>query len=383
MRLKSLEYAQHKGEPEEWTLHGLTLRDVNLLVGKNASGKSRILNVIHNLARGISDRHTLLDGHFRTVFEHNGSEVAYELEVRHGIVVRETFRIDGDTKLDRGLGGKGTILAVREKKRIEFQTPENRLAVHARRDSIQHPFFEDLHSWAGSLYHYAFGTPLGQERLHMSFNGESEPNGETRIDPRDSSQVVLIFRKGREDFSDEFLGAVREDFGAIGYSIDEVGIGTPRGYRGLTPAIGEVAGIYVKETDLPGITDQTDMSQGMFRALSVIVQVNYSVLAGAPSCILIDDIGEGLDFDRSCNLIDVLIRKAENSSVQLIMATNDRFVMNRVPLEAWSVVDRKGNHVEIRDYENSREIFDNFRFTGLNNFDFLAFDYLHAGVTDE
>ena len=65
---------------------------------------------------------------------------------------------------------------------------------------------------------------------------------------------------------------------------------------------------------------------GMFRALSIIVQVNYSVLADTPSCILIDDIGEGLDFERSCDLIDVLISKAKNSSVQLLMATNDRFV---------------------------------------------------------
>jgi len=69
--------------------------------------------------------------------------------------------------------------------------------------------------------------------------------------------------------------------------------------------------MYVREADLPGITDQHSMSQGMFRALSIIVQVNYSVLADTPSCILIDDIGEGLDFERSCDLIDVLMSKAQ------------------------------------------------------------------------
>ncbi len=121
----------------------------------------------------------------------------------------------------------------------------------------------------------------------------------------------------------------------------------------------------------------------MFRALSIIIQINYVVLADTPSCILIDDIGEGLDFDRSCCLIDVLISKAENSSVQLLMATNDRFVMNQVPLEYWSILDRQANHVTIRNYLNSKEIFDNFKFTGLNNFDFLAFDYLHAGKRNE
>lgn len=382
MRLKSLEYAEYEGEPAEWTLHGLTLQDVNLLVGKNASGKSRILNVIHNLARGITGLRPLSNGHFTAVFENNGIETKYELKLSGEKVVLEHFAIDGDPKLERGPGGAGWIEAVKEDRKIEFQTPENQLAVLARRDRLQHPFFEELHRWAGSLYHYAFGTPLGRYNYAIFAKNESEDGG-SKVDAKDSSGVVVIFRKGIDDFGDAFVNAVREDFGTVGYCVSEVGLVRPRDVKVHGPIAGEVSGMYVQEADLPAVTDQSSMSQGMFRVLSIIVQVNYSVLADTPSCILVDDIGEGLDFDRSCNLIDLLVQKAQNSSVQLVMATNDRFVMNRVPLEAWSVVDRQGNHVEIRNYENSKEIFDNFRFTGLNNFDFLAFDYLHAGATDE
>jgi hypothetical protein len=51
-----------------------------------------------------------------------------------------------------------------------------------------------------------------------------------------------------------------------------------------------------------------------------------------PATILIDDIGEGLDFDRSSRLIKLLIEIAEkNENIRLIMSTNDRFVMNAVP----------------------------------------------------
>ena len=377
MRLKSFEYSQFKGAPEEWTLCGLTLRDVNLLVGKNASGKSRILKVIHRLALAIAGKRPLSDSHFILVFDENGTESKYELDIRDEKVTFECFAVDNETKLERGPGGEGKIRAVKEHKYIEFQTPENQLAVVARRDTIQHPFFEPLHQWAGSLYHYAFSTPLGQNRLTVFMEGESE------LDAKDTSQVVAIFRRGEKDFGNKFVNAVEEDFRFVGYSVDKIGLAAPHGIKVKTLIPGELSGMYVKESDLPANTDQHSMSQGMFRALSIIVQVNYSVLADTPSCILVDDIGEGLDFDRSCNLIDVLIKNAENSSVQLVMATNDRFVMNRVPLEAWSVVDRQGNHVEIRNYTNSKEIFDDFKFTGLNNFDFLAFDYLHAGTTDE
>ena len=380
MRLKSLEYSEHEGTFEAWTMRGLTLADVNLLVGKNASGKSRILNVIFNLARAISGSRSLVNGHFRLAFDDRGSAVDYELELQDEKIVREVFNVAGETRLSRGPGGRGEIFAVIEGRTITFQTPENQLAVCARRDTLQHPYFEPLHQWAGSLYHYAFGTPLGKESLAVF----SKSNGQkSSLDPKDSSQVVAIFSKGKQDFGPSFTEAVAADFRAVGYSIEEVGIETPHNVRIVGPVPGQLAGMYVKECDLPGKTDQFTMSQGMFRALSVVVQVNYAVLADTPSCILIDDIGEGLDFDRSCNLIDVLMAKARSSSVQLLMATNDRFVMNRVPLESWSVIDRKGNDVEIRNAGNSKEIFDRFKFTGLNNFDFLAFDYLHAGAADE
>jgi energy-coupling factor transporter ATP-binding protein EcfA2 len=380
MRLKSIEYAERDDSPDQWTVRGLTLGDINLLVGKNASGKSRILNLIHNLARSISGLRDLRNGHFHACFQDGDAEMVYELEVEDGKVVREILTRDGEPLLDRGSGGRGEIFAVKEDRQIEFQTPEHQLAVSARRDSLQHPYFEPLHRWANSLYHFAFGTPLGKEKLAVFVQGNGQNDA---FDPKDTSQVVGIFNRGRKELGDQFITSVVDDFKAIGYPIEDVGIQTPQGVKFVGLVAGELAGIYVKEADLSGRTDQLSMSTGMFRALSVVVQVNYCVLADTPSCILIDDIGEGLDFERSCNLIEVLMRKARSSAVQLLMATNDRFVMNRVPLETWSVLDRQGSAVQIRNYANSKNIFDDFKFTGLNNFDFLAFDYLHTGKADE
>lgn len=383
MRLKSLEFTESEGELQEWILTGLLLGEINLLVGKNASGKSRILNIIHNTALAISGQFKLSGLSLRMVFNNDDSPLEYVLKMQDERVVREVFTVNGETRLERGPGGEGTIFAVKEEKKIQFQTPDDQLAVTARRDLIQHPYFEPLHQWASSLYHYAFGTSLGKESFAVWIKSDKKSDQKFEVNPKDPSKIVAVYRKGKEDFGDRFTEAVKTDFESIGYPIHEVGITLPRSIRIQGALPGEFSGMYVQETDLPGITDQHAMSQGMFRALSIIVLVNYSVLADTPSCILIDDIGEGLDFERSCALIDVLISRAQLSSVQLLMATNDRFVMNRVPLEAWSVLDRKGNHVEIRNYSNSKDIFNKFKFTGLNNFDFLAFDYLHEGTKDE
>ena len=118
MRLKSLEYSEHLGEPDEWTLRGLTLGNANLLVGKNASGKSRILNIIHNSARGIAGARPFANGHFSLVFDDDGKESKFELDICDSKIEREVFKVDDEVLLDRGTGGVGTISAVKEGKHI-------------------------------------------------------------------------------------------------------------------------------------------------------------------------------------------------------------------------------------------------------------------------
>ena len=118
---------------------------------------------------------------------------------------------------------------------------------------------------------------------------------------------------------------------SISYNLSEIKIAPPSfiGISGI--GSGDLACLWVKEEELSSETEQNDISQGMFRALSLIIQLNYLAISSKPSCILIDDIGEGLDHERSCALIDLLISKAKKSQIQLIMTTNDRFVMNKVP----------------------------------------------------
>ena len=160
---------------------------------------------------------------------------------------------------------------------------------------------------------------------------------------------------------------------AIDYSIEDIGVEIfpepsmlPRDKREIPRTI------YVKEKDLPGRTYQFEMFQGMFRALSLIIQANICMLEGSSELFIIDDIGEGLDHNRASKLIREIIKNAENSSIQLVMATNDRYVMNNVPLKYWQVIRREKGSCRFYNYRNSKDIFDDFKLTGLNNFDFLS-----------
>jgi hypothetical protein len=339
----------------------------------NATGKSRSLSVIYGLAGLLCGQFpkAFLSGHYDTRFDNAGQQEGYILRYENSKVVKEQFVADRQY-LDRAEGGIGTIFAneIDGGRMVKFQAPESEIAAFARRDSIQHPFLERLYDWGASVRHYPFGTLLGKDRLAM-FGKDGQ-----QVNDRDSSQVAAIFRKGLQDLGAPFLESIKSDMAAVKYDLEDILL-TPPVTIQIQGLPGELVGLTVKERDLPGLTDQSEMSQGMFRTLSLLIQFNYAQMAKKATCVLIDDIGEGLDFDRSCSLIDVLRRKAQESAVQLIMATNDRFVMNKVPLEEWSVFVREGNRVRVRNYENSKAVFDEFKFTGLSNFDFLATDFVN------
>ena len=54
MSLIKLTYSEYENEPRHWEVSDATFSNINLIVGKNASGKSRLISVISTLARLLS-----------------------------------------------------------------------------------------------------------------------------------------------------------------------------------------------------------------------------------------------------------------------------------------------------------------------------------------
>lgn len=372
MKLLSLEYKEFEGTPQEWLVSGLTLGSKNLIVGKNASGKSRILNVLNSLAGNLSGvREPQISGNFSACFSQDDKKYEYQSICENQKVVYEKLVIDGRIVLDRGEDGKGKIFAekIGDGSDIEFHTPTSNFAVVSRRDQVQHSFLEALYNWADSVRYYPFGTPLGKDLFAVLV-----PNG-PKVNEKDHNAVIGIFREAQKQFGDDFIDALKKDLAEVDYHVSHIDVSSPISLKMDGPH-GEPVGLYVKEKSLPGITDQFSMSQGMFRVLSLLIHVNYFQMKATASTVLIDDIGEGLDFDRSCRLINLLRAKADHNNLQLIMSTNDRFVMNSIPLDEWSVLKREANHVMVKNHKNSEKQFDDFKFTGLSNFSFLELDVL-------
>jgi AAA15 family ATPase/GTPase len=376
MHLESLKYTQMENTPCEWNLEDCTFGKINLIVGKNATGKSRIIGAIKALADLFSFYPVLpfTDiSNYLVKFDNNHKKTSYKLRYENKKITEELIVIGKKIMLKRGDNGKGKIRAAQLKRFMDFQVSDDKIAVSAKRDQIQHNFLEDWYNWGKDLRFYPFSTYLGKD--HVLLGSSDEISSNEKINLRDPNQVVTIFKKGQEEFKDEFTNLVKSDMEKIDFKIENIKIDN----QILTiPKINNssLKGFIVKENNLECPIEQSAISQGMFRTLSLLIQWNYFNLSkNLPSCILIDDIGEGLDYDRASSLIKLLIEKIKETDTQLIMTTNDRFVMNNVPLEYWSVIQRSVNKSKIYNYRNSKEIFDKFNYTGLNNFDFFSSEY--------
>jgi AAA domain, putative AbiEii toxin, Type IV TA system len=380
MQLTSLSYSEFPGQDAEWTLEPLSLSKVNLVVGKNATGKTRTINAINFLSTLFTgqQREIAYSASCHAVFEEGGKNWEYTLTFDNSAVVNENLLFNGDAVLQRSQGGYGKILAEDidgQGKKIKFSIPGSQVAVFAKLDNTQHTFLQPLHEWASSVRHFKLGSDISPATLALAIKQPiSVP-----VNEKETTQLVPIFDKARKELGDPYVDAIIADMKELGYHIHSLAIRRPDHFVTNVILPGEIVGLSVKEDDLGCYVDQPSMSQGMYRALSLLAQVNYYALARKNTCILADDIGEGLDFERSCAMIDLLRRKAHESEafLQLVMSTNNRFVMNRVPLEEWCLLQREGHHVRVRNYANSKDSFERFKMTGLNNFDFLRYDFIN------
>lgn len=384
MFLSSIKYSEHVGNPNEWRLDQTKFANVNLLVGNNATGKTRVANIINSLALLLSGRlglnfaNGLWSAEFKQTKGKSLRNHSYLLKIENQCVVQEQYKIESDVILDRGADGVGFVLKKGSKERIKYKVPKHQLMAVVRRDEIQHPFFEPLHRWARNLCLYRFGSEFGKDEFQLP-----APNifGADFYLSDFIESPGYVFSISKERFGSEFEECLLSDINSIGYDCSQVflvPVDTIR-FNGLPPMA-----LAVKERAIHCHTTQTTMSQGMYRAIALLIQVNANIFwarsmkvgqelqDGDTPLVVIDDIGEGLDHERASLLISLLMKKAETYKMQLLMSTNDRYVMNGMPLEYWTVLHREGCVVCGINKISRPSVFEEFDMYGLNNFDFLA-----------
>jgi len=360
MILTSVDFYENKDKDTYWEIRNVHFGMFNLVIGLNATGKTRLMNVIWNLVRILSRKApTLLNGSWKLEYKNrkNNDIYHYILDISDGIVNLEEIRINQELFLEREKEN-GEIFSYTSKKMIDFYPPERELTLYVRRDVKEFPFLEEILTWANNFRGYMF-----------SMTNPHQINIPTSVDAslENLSTTPYLLLEALKDKDEELMKAIVLDFSLIGYPINGVFV-RPTKFPGVP---NDVLLSFVKEIDLVCQTSQVHMSQGMYRALSLIVIIEYLLKLHQECTVVIDDLGEGLDFERSSKITNLLFEKVKDSDIQLIITSNDRFLMNAVDMQYINLLERNGHVVEAYNYVNSKEKFDEFRLSGLNTFDFF------------
>ncbi len=360
MFLSRINYLEFKDQKNFWEIKDVNFEHLNLIVGLNATGKTRLLNIISGLSKILLKKVPKLfkSGNWTAEFFNNSDSYVYSLELADSHVLSETMMKNGKIVLER-YGDNGRILSVTEDKMKEYAPPTTELTLHVRRDTKEYPFLEKILEWANSFHGYRF-TEINPTQVSVP----SIPDAFTYLDDLGTIPYLL-----KDAFNIPGVKeAIIEDFSLIGYPIEEVIVESER----LPGLPSDVFLSSVKEKDLLCFTKQINMSQGMYRAFSLVVIIEYLLALKKESTVAIDDIGEGLDFDRSSKITKLIFDKLVDSNIQLIATSNDRFLINSVNINHLNLLERNGHVVTSFNYKNSKKRFEDFKITGLNNFDFFS-----------
>lgn len=335
-----------------WELTELShLQSVNLLVARNATGKTRTIRALQNVTSFLQMKQTFMNiRSFEATLkfgkvENPNWKMDYSFKINEGVVEKEELIVNGAVLVKRT-----KAIAKYENKRIN--PPSEKLVVQIRRDKDLYPEIELLMLWAEgvtavSCYDINPFTILGVGNLINPYNFSD------LVDALSPSEMKKVLSTAKE----------------LGYNI--ASIKTLEATRGIRI-------VQLKEISISNELVDMQLSSGMLRTLYLLCFVSIIKHNKNLSLLLIDDMGEGLDYRRSTNLGKIVFDDCALNGLQLVASSNDAFLMDVVDIANWQILRRKGNKVNTINQALNPELFRKFRMTGLSNFDLFSSDFIDS-----
>lgn len=359
MQLTQLKYTD-----TNWEITDLELETANLLVGENAAGKSRTLGMIDLLYKMITQKRDLnWGGRWELLFKnHYGEFLEYNFSIStiSKGVTHEQIKLNGQDVLQRFDPMHAKLFNKLTGQHEDIYPPKDKLVIHTNRDVKKYPFLEQIANWAEQSFGFKFGNLNSYAHISMQ---------------------EYDFLSTVEDIPTLFIGFGKKQKENIIKSMNEVGYNVTN--LSCKKASADIPIIFVEETDVQKPIPHYKLSQGMFRTLAMLVFIEHLLFHKKPATIIIDDLCEGLDYNKAAKLGKMVFDISDKNGIQIIATSNDSFLMDVVDIQYWNILYRKGKTVKTINKRNHPELFDNFKFTGLSNFDFFASDYITQALKNE
>lgn len=334
-----------------WTLEPLVFGQSNLIVGKNSSGKSKALEALGQVVTVLSQFRSEEGGfNFSTELilddEEDGDIYIY-LSIDEKKIVKEVIKVNGQVKIDR------------DEHKASFEgedvcPPENMMLMHVRRDVRKNKYIEKIIKWS-------------EETVIRSFIDRKDPT------KNELFELVLKFTPQMRLHLVEMANKVGFPLKDFGTFKDVLLKSKDAASRKAADSIKE---IMISEKHVDKIFTLRGLSTGMYRTIVLLILIEQLINLAHPALLAIDDLGEGLDYSRATKVGKLLFEVCAEHGVQLIATSNEEFMMNIVDISNWNILVRKGEIVKSITSSNCPEEFENFKYMGLNNFDFFTSKFL-------
>lgn len=335
-----------------WTLEKLSLNHQNLVVGMNAVGKSRTVSAIGYVASFIKGDMDASGNFSCSLLLENGNRLEYSFEVIGGQVNAEVLKKNGTPLIQR------ERYSTKMYDDATVSPPDGKLLIQVRRDTKKYPEIEEIIQWAEHTSLFLFS------------NITAAPNSLSPYTISDEPRLPVMFSKISDEQKQMLKGYMRD----LGYQINDI--------EEYEMSSGTKA-LHFYENGIKMPLRLVDLSNGMFRVFCVLLYMIYCSSLSEARCMVIDDMGEGLDYMRSTKLGRIMFDYCLKNNIQLIATSNDSFLMDAVDLQHWNILKRKGNRVYSINWSNSPVLFEKFQRTGLSNFDILSSNFIANNSSDE
>ena len=353
MRIKSFSYKE-----DSWEINNLNLGPINLLVGQNGTGKSRTLAKIDRFVKILTRQQKKFETEEWDIeFLTNDNQVLrYVLKTlkTKNEVIKENLFYNDDIILDRKRGESS--FKIRKDSKAKWDTyspPAQKLAISSINDIIKYPQTAEILNWAENSYGFEFSFSSKFISLRNELLNETE-------------DIPDLY----DSLTQKQKNTVLENLNILGFKISGIEVKKLTFINRTYLLLGEEGLKYLIYHD--------DLSQGMSRALSLIIYLEYLIVRKNPATIVIDDFGEGLDYIRAQELGKLAFQKCSKKNIQLIATSNDSFLMDVINIDYWNILKRKGKVVSSINIVNHPKLFEDFRYTGLSRFDFFSSDYIDS-----
>lgn len=355
VRLKSFEAVEKKDGNLNIKINPFSIDDFNLVIGDNAQGKSRLFRMLDFFSLRSGEKHKVIETDYLGILTF---DIRYSKAIEEVVYEIHILPSNGENTFHESVTRNGKTIYSSEKKLLLNETtqkevknyfiPKNLPAI----SSINEPDFITFNH----LRHFFQGIILVSPNKNRGI--EVTPQAMAPTD--NGANIASVLKNWRHSYPEIFNEVINE-FKECFPFVNEVHI-TQEVIQGVMKA--DV--LTFKEDAVENAILQTQWSDGIYRVLHLLMtpkipfMINESL--SPPSLVLVDEIENGLDYNRLKYIIQYLQDHSDES--QIMISSHSPLICDFVHPNNWIVVKRNGPELNFmspklkeKDLDNQLDLF--------------------------